>query len=130
MNSTVDTPLYENVKTRITERSDLAADHLHWLREQMDPYFAITMQEEADAISVLAMGLHTLSGNQRLLLADREKTLILARLSHPGSLYDSLKTLHEREISYAEFTHSRSVVPGLAHELEVQRFDFDRRDHG
>src|SRR6185369_16343715 len=47
-----------------------------------------------------------------------------------GSLYDSLKTLQEREISYAEFTHSRSVAPGLSHELEVQRFDFDRRDHG
>ena len=130
MNTKADTPLYENVKTRITDRSTRAEEHLLWLQEQMDPYFAITMQEEAEAISVLTMGLHTLGGNQRLLLADREKTLILARLSHPGSLYDSLKTLQEREISYAEFTHSRGVVPGSSHELEVQRFDFDRRDHG
>ncbi|HEY5974514.1 MAG TPA: NAD-glutamate dehydrogenase domain-containing protein, partial [Geobacteraceae bacterium] len=130
MNHDTDITLYKDVRTRITDRSLRAEEHLLWLQEQMDPYFTITMQEEAEAISVLAMGLHTLSGNQRLLLADREKTLILARLSHPGSLYDSLKTLQEREISYAEFTHSRSVVPGLSHELEVQRFDFDRRDHG
>ena len=129
MNSAADTTLYENVKTKITDRSARAEEHLQWLQEQMDPYFAITMQEEVEAISALTMGLHTLDGNQRLLLADREKTLILARLSHPGSLYDSLKTLQEREISYAEFTHSRTIVPGLSHELEVQRFDFDRRDH-
>jgi glutamate dehydrogenase len=130
MNYDTDITLYKDIRAIITDRRTRAEEHLLWLQEQMDPYFAITMQQEAEAICVLTMELHTLSGNQRLLLADREKTLILARLSHHGSLYDSLKTLQEREISYAEFTHSNTVVPGLSHELEVQRFDFDRRDHG
>lgn len=129
MYSEIDSSLYEQVKVQIADSNERSRQHLAWLQEQMDPYFAITMQQEVNAISALAVGLHTLDGNQRLLLADREKTLILARLSHPGSLYDSLRTLQEREISYAEFTHSHDVVPGLAHELEVQRFDFDRREH-
>jgi glutamate dehydrogenase len=129
MNFESDTTLYENVRKTITDASGRTEEHLRWLQEQMDPYFAITMREEVEAIGALAAGLHTLDHNQRLFLADREKTLIVARLNTPGSLYESLQTLQEREISYAEFTHSAGAVPGLAQGLEVQRFDFDRKDH-
>ncbi|WP_224984362.1 NAD-glutamate dehydrogenase domain-containing protein [Geomonas agri] len=105
-------------------------DNLAWLQAQMDSYFFITMQEEAEAVHALAVGLRTLAHNQKLTVADRAKTLILARLNQPGSLYDTLRTLQERDISYAEFTHSSGLVPGLEQGLEVQRFDFDRKEHG
>ena len=121
--------LYEKVREKITECGDRSEKNLDWLQGEMDPYFSITMQEEVEAIASLAAGLRSLGRNQRLILADREKTLILARLNLPGSLYDTLRTLREREISYAQFTHSYGTVPGLAHELEVQRFDFDRKEH-
>ena len=104
-------------------------DNLAWLQAQMDSYFFITMQEEAEAVFSLAVGLGTLAQNQKLTVADRARTLILARLNQPGSLYDTLRTLQERDISYAEFTHSNGSVPGLSQGLEVQRFDFDRKEH-
>jgi glutamate dehydrogenase len=125
----VDTTVYEKVRKTITSLSGHAEEHLQWLQREMDPYFAVTMQQEVEAIAALAAGLHTLGRNQRLFLADREKTLIVARQNLPGSLYDSLQTLQEREISYAEFTHSAGALPGLSQGLEVQRFDFDRKDH-
>ncbi|HBA88361.1 MAG TPA: amino acid dehydrogenase [Geobacter sp.] len=104
-------------------------ENLDWLRAQMDSYFFITMQQEPEAVFSLAVGLGTLAQNQKLTVADRAKTLILARLNQPGSLYDTLRTLQERDISYAEFTHSLDLVPGLGQGLEVQRFDFDRKEH-
>ena len=104
-------------------------ENLAWLKAQMDSYFFITMQEESEAVFSLAVGLRSLAHNQKLTVADRAKTLILARLNQPGSLYDTLRTLQERDISYAEFTHSLDLVPGLQQGLEVQRFDFDRKDH-
>jgi glutamate dehydrogenase len=106
-----------------------AGENLNWLMEKMHPYFSITLQDEPEAVAALAVRLHCLRQEQRLVLADREKRLILARLNRPGSLYDTLKNLREREISYAQFTQSYGTVPGLADGLELQRFDFDRRSH-
>ncbi|MBT1077167.1 NAD-glutamate dehydrogenase domain-containing protein [Geobacter grbiciae] len=129
MNYLTEDDIYKKVQQSIGELGDHAGKNLAWLREQMGPYFSITMQQEVGAIATLAAGLESLGNNQRLLLADREKTLILARLNLPGSLYDTLRTLQEREISYAQFTHSDGNLPGLEHELEVHRFDFDRKEH-
>jgi glutamate dehydrogenase len=123
-------PLYDRVAEALAGAGERAHRNLEWLAREMDPYFSITMQDEAEAIAALAAGLQGLDRNQRLLLADRDKTLILARPNLPGSLYDTLKTLQEREISYAQFSHSYGTIPGLSHELEIQRFDFDRREHG
>jgi len=106
-----------------------AGENLNWLLAKMHPYFAITMQDEPEAIAALATRLHSLAHEQRLVLADREKRLILACQNRPGSLYDTLKHLREREISYAQFTQSYGALPGLAEGLELQRFDFDRRSH-
>jgi len=121
--------MFQQVQEMVSASSSRALDNLAWLKAQMDSYFFIAMQQEARAVCNLAQGLDSLSSNQRLTLADRSKTLILARLNRPGSLYDTLRTLQERDISYAEFTHSRSTVPGLEDGLEVQRFEFDRREH-
>jgi glutamate dehydrogenase len=121
--------MFQQVPEMLSASRHKALENLAWLTSQMDSYFFITMQQESEAVCNLVQGLASLSRNQRLTLADRSKTLILARLNQPGSLYDTLRTVQERDISYAEFTHSLSPVPGLEHGLEVQRFDFDRKEH-
>jgi glutamate dehydrogenase len=129
MNESTGNDLYQRA-LRIAENVvDVTAENLAWLAKQMDPYFSVTMQDEEQALALLASGMGTLWENQRLTLADREKTLILARPNLPGSLYETLRTLKERDISFAQFTHSCAPLPGLDHELEVQRFDFDRKSH-
>jgi len=118
---------FRQVSKSITARCLDAGANLQWLQEQMHPYLSITMHDEAEAIGSLAFLLPSLKINKRLALRDTEKTLILARLNQPGSLYDTLKLLREREISYAQFTHSYAPIPGVGEELELQRFQFDRR---
>ncbi|HEY6006906.1 MAG TPA: NAD-glutamate dehydrogenase domain-containing protein, partial [Geobacteraceae bacterium] len=102
-------------------------ENLKWLREQMHPYFFVAMKDEDDAVATLVRELGSLVHNRRLILADRENALILARVNQPGSLYETLRTLQEREISYAMIAHSEVPVPGLEQELEIQRFEFDRK---
>ena len=103
------------------------AENRSWLKEQLNPFFFIAMQDEREALAVLERELGTLRYNRRLVLADREKTLIFARVNAPGSLYDSLRHIQDREISYAMITHSEGLMPGMDQELEIQRFEFDRK---
>lgn len=118
---------FRQVSKAISERCLDAGANLQWLQEQMHPYMSVTMHDEAEAIGSLAIQLPSLKRNKRLVLRDIEKTLIMARLNRPGSLYHSLQLLKEREISYAQFTHSYAPIPGVGEELELQRFEFDRR---
>jgi glutamate dehydrogenase len=106
-----------------------AAGNLRWLRQEMHPYFFSAMQGEKGALATLATGLRSLGENRRLTLADREKGLVIACLNTPGSLYDTLRTLPELDISFAYFAHSAAPVPGLSSELEIQRFEFDRKSN-
>ncbi|MHB8763862.1 MAG: NAD-glutamate dehydrogenase domain-containing protein [Deferrisomatales bacterium] len=106
-----------------------AAENLGWLKSHVNPYFFLTMQDETDALVNLAAGLHTLTENRRIVLTDRGKKLILATLNVPGSVYESLRSLGNRPISYAEITHSYHPVPGSSHELEIHRFEFDPKPH-
>jgi len=98
-----------------------------WLHQHMSPYFFQAMSDEENALLLLAREIHQLRHNRRLILADRNKRLVLACVNHPGSLYDTLQRLGNQEISYAMFAHSDAPLPGLKGELEVQRFEFDRR---
>ena len=100
-----------------------------WLQQRMSPYFFQAMADEEGALVSLAREMATLRHNRHIILADREKRLTLACVNHPGSLYDTLRRVGEREISYAMFSHSNAPMPGMADELEVQRFEFDRRQN-
>ena len=100
-----------------------------WLQQHMSLYFFQAMADEPDALVSLAREMVRLRYNQRIILSDREKLLVLACVNRPGSLYDTLRRIGEREISYAMFSHSNASMPGLEHELEVQRFEFDRRQN-
>jgi len=114
----------------ITEKKSASvelAENRKWLKEQINPYFFTAMQDEPDALALLERGFGSLQINRRLILADRDKTLILARVNEPGSLYDSLRQFQAREISYAMITHSEGAMPGMDQALEIQRFEFDRK---
>ncbi|HZV80530.1 MAG TPA: amino acid dehydrogenase, partial [Geobacteraceae bacterium] len=100
-----------------------------WLKEQMNPYYFISMKDEPLANAILERELGTLGENGRLILADREKALIMAVVNHPGSLYQTLRRIDEHEISYAVITHSAGPLPGCDQTLEIQRFEFDRRSN-
>ena len=98
-----------------------------WLRAEMNPYFFIAMKDEPEAVGILTRELGALRHNRRLILADREKALVLAIVNRPGTLYDTLRRIVEREISYAMIAHSDGPLPGLEQTLEIQRFEFDRK---
>ena len=103
------------------------AENRKWLVEQINPYFFTAMQDEPEALALLERELGTLHTNRRLILADRGKSLILARVNAPGSLYDTMRSFQDREISYAMITHSEGTIPGTDRSLEIQRFEFDRK---
>jgi glutamate dehydrogenase len=118
-----------NEKAGKKQTSAEIAENSRWLREQINPFFFSAMRDEPGALAILERELGTLQSNRRLILADREKTQILARVNAPGSLYDSLRNIQDKEISYAMITHSEGPLPGMDQPLEIQRFDFDRKSN-
>ena len=129
MNLPNNSRMLKEVKSMAAKDCASVAGNLEWLQRHMHPYFFVAMEDEPQAISILARELPSLVSNRRMILADRDKSLILARVNQPGSLYATLRILREREISYAMIAHSEAPVPGLEDELEIQRFEFDRRDN-
>ncbi|MFL5263041.1 MAG: NAD-glutamate dehydrogenase domain-containing protein [Anaeromyxobacteraceae bacterium] len=112
----------------IQQRCEEAGPNLTWLRENVPAAFAGTLREDDDAIASLATNLRRLVRDRQLVVADREKELILARLDAPGSIFETLRRLRDREISRAEIFHSLGPVPGLEQALEIQRYVFDPKD--
>jgi glutamate dehydrogenase len=108
--------------------SGLAANR-RWLREQMNPFYFIAMKDEPQANAMLERELGMLACNRRLVLADRDKSLVLALVNRPGTLYETLRGIREREVSYAMITHSLGPLPGMEESLEIQRFEFDRKSN-
>ena len=119
--------LSATLRTACRTASKVARQNACWLQEQMSPYFFQAMIDEPDALGTLVREMASLQHNRHLILADRKKLLILACVDEPGSLFNSLKRVEAREISYAMFSHSYCSMPGTGHELEVQRFEFDRK---
>jgi len=120
----------QDVLGNITEQCDQMKSSLNWLRENMHPYFFSSMQNEQDALASLAYGLTGMKSNRRMILADRDNTLILACLSQPGSLYETLQIAANQPISLAEFTDSKYPLPGTEQYLEIHKYEFDRKKHG
>ena len=112
-----------------TVRSNRISDNRRWLRGAMNPFFFVAMGDEPDALAMLERELGALRKNRRIILADREKSLIMAIVNHAGTLYDTLRRVREREISYAMIAHSDGVMPGMSESLEIQRFEFDRKNN-
>jgi len=109
--------------------SRIAHQNASWLQAQMSPYFFQAMADEPEALATLVRELASLQHNRHLILGDRDKRLILACVDEPGSLFNSLKRVESRAISYAMFSHSYGAMPAMSEELEVQRFEFDRKPH-
>ena len=122
-----DLHLDRSLQTAIRVTTRAVTGNVRWLRENMPPYFFVTMRDEQEALAGLATNLHSLQRNRHLILVEQEKELILARLDVPGSIYETLERNQDREASYAEITHSDAPVPGTEHPLEIQRFEFDRK---
>ena len=120
---------HEDTLEMLELRYRRAKENLGWLYENMPRYFFITMGRETEAITNLVLGLQNLKNQRKMILTDQARKLIVARLDVPGSLYDTLVSLHGRDISYAEITHSARPVLDTAQNLEVLRFEFDRKSH-
>lgn len=125
--TTKDAALYRQIERTLGAHLSKTSENLDWLYANMHPYFFITMKEERDVIVNLAVGLQEIRNQIKLTLTDQEKKLIIARQDLPGSIYDTLKALREREISYAEMIHSYGSLPGTDADLEIQKFEFDRK---
>ncbi|KAA0892085.1 NAD-glutamate dehydrogenase domain-containing protein [Oryzomonas rubra] len=116
-------------RAHTTVKPDERRGNRCWLMKQMNPYFFVAMNDEPEALALLEREMGTLRHNRRLVLADREKALIQALPNVPGSLYDTLRRIPEREISYALIAHSEEPLPGTERTLEIQRFEFDRKSN-
>lgn len=104
-----------------------ARQNASWLQKQMAPHFFRTLTDEPKALGILTREMNTLQHNRYLMLADREKQLIVACKDEPGSLFHSLNHLHDREISCAIFSQSLGPMPDMEARLEVQNYEFDRK---
>ena len=122
-----DTALHQHIVKALTAHCGEAEKNLGWLYANLHPYFFITMKEEIDAIVALASSLQSIVENRQIILTDQPKKFMVARLDLPGSLYDTLKGLQEQEISYAEMIHSYGPIPGAEANLEIQRYEFERK---
>jgi glutamate dehydrogenase len=116
-----------DVLRHLRETAGASRENLAWLHANMAPIFFQTLREEPEAVASLCLHLRQLSRNRHLVLADRDRLLMIARLSVPGSLYETLKSLR-RDISYGEIAHSYAPVPGTDKDLEFQRYEFERKE--
>lgn len=121
--------LTDSVKRGHRRTGISACENAQWLEEQMSPYFFQAMADVPESLEILARELASLRSNRHLILHDQSKSLILACVDEPGSLYNSLRRIQAEAVSYAMFSHSNAPMPGVEHELEVQRFEFDRKPH-
>lgn len=121
--------LIRNIGDFLEAKHSRSRENLKWLFDHLHPYFFITMKEEVEAIANLAQGLSIVADKKKLILLEEEKKLILARPNLPGSVYDTLQPLKEMEVSYAEMIHSDVPLPGGERELEIHRFDFEKKSN-
>jgi len=96
-----------------------------WLERELPGLFTGVLREDREALLALGIGLHRVGSDRQLVVADRPKELILARLDTPGSIFETLNELRRRNISRAEILHSQGAVPGAGRPLELHHYAFD-----
>ncbi len=119
----------QSVQVTVSQKCERVDESLRWLKENMHPYFLLSMQKEVEALAMLAYGLFGMRNNRRMILSDRKNKLILAGLSSIDSFYESLQTVLDQPISFVEFTDSKVKLPGTEQYLEVYKYEFDRKKH-
>jgi len=128
MHKITEDSLHQQIRDSISFSNSKSDENLTWLKKQMHHYFFLSNKDAVEAIAALSTGLHSLEKNRKITLVDRDKILMQAQLGVPGSLYEALRTLPERDISFAQINTSYASIPGTSHPLEVLRFDFDRKE--
>ena len=114
------------VQRSIAALATAAQESYRWLRDFMPDLFASTLREDEELLARLAAALPRLATDREIVLVDREHELVLARLDRPGSVFETLQQIEDREIASSEIFHSEAVVPGLEQALEVHCYEFAR----
>ncbi len=115
----------QEVKAKVAKVLADAEGNLRWLQENVPRLFAGVLRQDEAVLTALAVGLSRLRTERHLVLADREKELVVAQLDVPGSIVAALQRLEDRAISRSEFFHSHGPVPGAGRALEIQHYVFD-----
>jgi len=116
--------LDRGVARSIGALAEAALAGYRWLRDFVPDAFASTLREDEAILASLAAGLPRLASDRELVLVDRDRELTLARLDRPGSVFETLKQIEDREIASSEIFHSDARVPGTNRGLEVHRYEF------
>ncbi len=120
------TRLDRGVQRSIAALSTAAKEGYAWLRDSVPDLLASTLREDQELLAHLAAALPRLGTDREVALVDRDHELVLARLDRPGSVFETLHQIEDRDISASEIFHSDVPVPGLAGGLEVHRYEFAR----
>ncbi len=97
-----------------------------WLRDSVPDLLASTLRDDEAVLARLAAALPRLGTDREVVLVDRDQELVLARLDRPGSVFETLHAIEDRDISASEIFHSDLPVPGLPGGLEVHHYEFAR----
>jgi glutamate dehydrogenase len=116
--------LDQSVQRSIGQLAEQAGLGFRWLGDFAPNAFASTLREDSAILASLAAGLPRLVSDRELVLVDRERELTLARLDRPGSVFETLQGIEDREIASSEIFHSDAAVPGADAGLEVHRYEF------
>lgn len=118
--------LDRGVARSISALAQSARDGYQWLRASVPDLLASTLRDEEELLARLAAALPRLATDREVVLVDREHELVLARLDRPGSVFETLHQIEDRDIAASEIFHSAAPVPGQAQGLEVHHYEFTR----
>ncbi len=118
--------LDRGVARSIAALAQQARDGYQWLRDSAPDLLASTLRDEEELLGRLGAALPRLGTDREVVLMDREHELVLARLDRPGSVFETLQELEERDIAASEIFHSVPPVPGQERGLEVHHYEFAR----
>lgn len=116
--------LDRGVQRSIRSLAEAAHAGWRWLRDAVPDAFASTLRADGAVLASLAAAVPRLARDREVILVDRDRELTLARLDRPGSVFETLRQLEDREIASSEIFHSHAPLPGTDRALEVHRYAF------